>query len=176
MSQLFEVFTNTVKQQVASVTDEATLLKSVSDSLKTLLGKPGWLPPAYTKPRDDRYAQYPLYVAPDGSFSIVSFVWLPGQQTPVHDHTVWGVVGIHQGVERTEAFREIDGKLQVVKTIDATVGEVGAVSPQIGDVHRVGNVSDDVAVSIHVYGGDIGNINRHVYDESSGQASGFVSG
>jgi predicted metal-dependent enzyme (double-stranded beta helix superfamily) len=173
---MFEQFIRDVTGIVQKNNDEAALLREVSASLKSILGKPDWLPAAYIKPRSDRYAQYPLYVAADGSFSVVSFVWSPGQSTPVHDHTVWGVVGIHQGVERTEAFREVDGQLAVTKVIDAGVGEVGAVSPAIGDVHRVSNVSDEVAVSIHVYGGDIGRINRHVFDEASGQASEFVSG
>lgn len=173
---MFETFIADVSRIVDSGRDEPDVLREVSDALKKILGKPGWLPDRYIRPRSDRYAQYPLYVAPDGSFSVVSFVWSPGQATPVHDHTVWGVVGIHQGVERTEAFRSVDDKLTVTRVIDAGVGEVGAVSPAIGDVHRVSNVSDELAVSIHVYGGDIGRIERHVFNEQSGEPSSFVSG
>ncbi len=173
---MFTQFVESMKSIVASGDDEKAVLESVSTELKKILGQPDWLPASHAKPREDRYAQYPLYVDPDGRFSVVSFVWKPGQWTPVHDHTVWGVVGIHQGLERTEAYREVDGKLQKTKTIDATVGEVGAVSPTIGDVHKVGNVSDDVAISIHVYGGNIGTVKRHVFDDHTMQPSEFVSG
>lgn len=173
---MFTQFVDNLKTIVTDGKDEGEVLKSVSAELKTILGKPGWLPATHTKPRDDRYAQYPLYVDPNGKFSVVSFIWKPGQWTPIHDHTVWGVVGIHQGLERTQAYRDVDGKLQMTKTIDASVGEVGAVSPTIGDVHRVGNVSDDVAISIHVYGGDIGMIKRHVFDDQTMAPSEFVSG
>ena len=51
------------------------------------------------------------------------------------------------------------------------------VSPTIGDVHRVQNAYDDrVSISIHVYGGGIGRIRRHVFDESTGAVKEFVSG
>src|SRR3954452_13064216 len=32
------------------------------------------------------YSQHVLHVEPDGSFSVVGLVWLPGQVTPIHDH------------------------------------------------------------------------------------------
>ena len=175
MSDPFAAFVQTCRRAIASGDDEPRVIGAVQDALRPLLGQPGWLPDSHARPRSDRYAQYPLYVAADGSFSVVSFVWLPGQWTPVHDHTVWGVIGIHQGVERTQAYRRRDGRLVLEKTIEAEVGDVGAVSPRIGDVHRVGNVSDALSISIHAYGGDIGRIERHVFDEA-GQASGFVSG
>ena len=51
------------------------------------------------------------------------------------------------------------------------------VSPTIGDVHRVRNAyGDRVSISIHVYGGNIGRIRRHVFDEATGAVKEFVSG
>jgi predicted metal-dependent enzyme (double-stranded beta helix superfamily) len=35
---------------------------------------------------------------------------------------------------------------------------------------------DEVAVSIHVYGADIGAVRRHVFDPQSGRQRDFVSG
>ncbi|MEZ5661465.1 MAG: cysteine dioxygenase [Burkholderiaceae bacterium] len=175
MSADFEKFITTCRAAIANERDEAKVIGAVQDALREILGREGWLPESHCQPRGDRYAQYPLYVAADGGFSVVSFVWSPGQSTPIHDHTVWGVIGIHQGRERTEAFRYQDGRLVVTKTIDAEVGDVGAVSPRIGDIHRVGNVSDQVAISIHAYGGDIGRVERHVFDEQGGSRD-FVSG
>ena len=56
-----------------------------------------------------------------------------------------------------------------------TAGQVEAVSPTIGDWHRVSNASDGVSISIHVYGGNIGKISRHRLDEN-GEIIDFVSG
>jgi predicted metal-dependent enzyme (double-stranded beta helix superfamily) len=55
-------------------------------------------------------------------------------------------------------------------------GEVAAVSPRIGDIHRVSNAYPDrVSISIHVYGANIGAVERATYD-TTGQAKRFVSG
>ena len=56
-------------------------------------------------------------------------------------------------------------------------GQVTAVSPSIGDVHEVANdLSDQVSISIHVYGRNIGRVQRHVFDPTTGAAKSFVSG
>ena len=50
------------------------------------------------------------------------------------------------------------------------------MSPRIGDVHRVSNVlADQVSISIHVYGGNIGAIHRSMLD-ADGVERPFVSG
>jgi predicted metal-dependent enzyme (double-stranded beta helix superfamily) len=56
-------------------------------------------------------------------------------------------------------------------------GQVEMVSPTLGDVHRVRNAfADKVSISIHMYGGNIGEVRRHVFDAATGQAKPFVSG
>jgi predicted metal-dependent enzyme (double-stranded beta helix superfamily) len=55
-------------------------------------------------------------------------------------------------------------------------GQVDRVSPRIGDVHVVANEGGEVAVSIHVYGANIGAVRRHTYDAASGARRDFVSG
>ena len=56
-------------------------------------------------------------------------------------------------------------------------GDVDCVSPTLGDIHRVSNVYDDrVSISIHVYGGNIGRISRHVFVVETGERKPFISG
>jgi predicted metal-dependent enzyme (double-stranded beta helix superfamily) len=117
----------------------AEMMRDVPVALKPLLAGDAWLPPAAAVPHPDRYQQYLLYCDPAARFSVVSFVWGPGQETRIHDHTVWGAVGQLKGRE-------------------------------------VRNGSDGVSISIHVYGGDIGRIERHAYDPVTGAESIFVSG
>ena len=157
---------------------ENDLLAQLRPALAELVSHDDWLPPAFAKPGADRYRQYPLHVDPDGRFSIVSFVWGPGQATPIHDHTVWGLIGMLRGAEFSQGYRfagrnnlQPDGP-----PVRLSPGQVEAVSPRLGDVHRVHNAYDDqVSISIHVYGADIGRISRSTYDES-GVAQPFVSG
>ena len=55
-------------------------------------------------------------------------------------------------------------------------GDVDRVSPRIGDVHVVSNAGSQTAVSIHVYGANIGAVRRHTFDPATGKAREFISG
>ena len=55
-------------------------------------------------------------------------------------------------------------------------GDIEAVSPTVGDWHRVSSARDDgLSISIHVYGADIGQVRRHRLDDQ-GAVIDFVSG
>lgn len=180
MNEHFNQFISSMTRLVDSAgSDEARILEEGGALLAKLVARDDWLADAWTQPHPEYYQQYLLHCAPDKSFSVVSFVWGPGQKTPVHDHTVWGLIGMLRGSETEESFvlgnsGEPPRSMGIVR-LDP--GMVGKVSPAIGDVHRVANAHDDrVSISIHVYGADIGQVSRHVYDEATGQAKPFVSG
>ena len=79
--------------------DEATLLDQGQGLLHSLVAHDDWLPDALAQPDPNRYQQYLLHCDSRQRFSIVSFVWGPGQQTPIHDHRVWGLIGMLRGAE-----------------------------------------------------------------------------
>jgi len=158
--------------------DEAALLPPARDLLARLIARDDWLPDAYAQPHPDRYQQYLLHCDSAERFSVVAFVWGPGQGTPIHDHRVWGLVGVLRGEERAENFgRASNGAL--VSTGPAHVlrpGEVEVLSPAAGDIHRVHNgLADAPSISIHVYGGNIGAVARATYD-LDGTERPFISG
>ncbi|MBO0826733.1 MAG: cysteine dioxygenase family protein [Streptosporangiales bacterium] len=118
----------------------------------------------------ERYCQHVLHIEPDGSFSVVALVWLPGQVTPVHDHVSWCVVGVVQGTESETLYRlgERDGGPCLVESgrSENPPRSVCAFAPP-GDIHRVRNIGAGTAVSMHVYGADIGELGssiRRCYD------------
>jgi predicted metal-dependent enzyme (double-stranded beta helix superfamily) len=162
---------------IEQVEDEHTLLLAGERLLRELIATDDWLPDAYAQPHPEHYQQYLLHADSEERFSIVSFVWGPGQQTPIHDHTVWGLVGVLRGAERVERFsRKGAGAFIIEDTAYLAKGQIDAVSPTIGDVHRVSNgIDDGVSVSIHVYGANIGGVRRSVYDRA-GRAKPFISG
>src|SRR6201995_5568893 len=57
------------------------------------------------------YQSHLLYADPGGTFSVSAMVWLPGQQTPVHDHVAWCVTAVLQGREHEEIFALANKKL-----------------------------------------------------------------
>ncbi len=158
---------------------ENELLPEIGKAMQALVREDNWLAPEYAKPHPEYYQQYLLYAAPDDSFSVVSFVWGPGQKTPIHDHTVWGVIGMLRGTEKaqgyglsTQGIPEPEGDV-----IELVPGAVEYVSPQIGDIHRVQNaLSDRVSISIHAYGANIGKVSRHVFSPETGAIKEFISG
>ena len=167
-----------VEQTGPDTGNEAALLAGATGPLRELVSHDDWLPDAMARPHPVYYQQHLLYGDPLDRFSLVSFVWGPGQQTPVHDHTVWGLIGVLRGAELDQHYRAEAGKLVADGgEVLLSAGQVAAVSPTLGDVHRVRNAHDDqVSVSIHLYGGNIGRIRRHVYDAASGETKPFISG
>ncbi|RPE02200.1 cysteine dioxygenase [Candidatus Pantoea deserta] len=157
--------------------DEATILERGSELLRPLLQHDDWLDETFAQPHPQHYQQYLLYADAQQRFSVVSFVWGPGQQTPVHDHRVWGLIGMLRGAEVSQGFRLANGELvEEGAPVRLDPGHIDAVSPRVGDIHRVSNAFDDrVSVSIHVYGANIGAVTRAVYRED-GSEKPFISG
>lgn len=159
--------------------DEHTLLDEGARLLRELVSHDDWLPESCAQPHPQYYQQYLLYCDPLERFSVVSFVWGPGQKTPVHDHTVWGLIGMMRGAERCRRFeRHGPGvAMSAAESQRLLPGDVDRVSPTVGDIHEVANAYEDRAsISIHVYGANIGAIARHVYDPATGVEKAFVSG
>ena len=157
---------------------EAAILAEGRTLLAALVARDGWLPEALLEPDPEHYRIHRLHLDPDGRFSVSAMVWGPAQATPIHDHTVWGMVGVLRGRERCEEFGlplAAGGPLVRGEVHELAPGEIDLVSPSIGDIHRVSNaLADGVSVSIHVYGGDIGSLARSRYDDA-GHATPFVS-
>ncbi|OVZ60770.1 cysteine dioxygenase [Pigmentiphaga sp. NML080357] len=146
--------------------------------LRELIAHDDWLPEDCARPHPTYYQQYLLYRDPADRYSVVSFVWGPGQRTPIHDHGTWGVIGMLRGAEFSRAYAKVDGRLVAAPTEERLEpGQTALVSPTAGDIHLVRNAFDDqVSISIHVYGTDIGKQTRHVFDPGTGAAKPFVSG
>lgn len=171
-------FVGSIAELVDTSAAEATILDKGSKLLENLVTTDDWLPQEFSQPSPQRYQQYLLHCDSRERFSIVSFVWGPGQSTPIHDHRIWGLVGVLRGAEQVESFgRRSDGTLSEIGTPAILVaGKVDSFSPTTGDIHRVSNAdADRVSVSIHVYGANIGAVERSTYDEV-GHPKRFISG
>ena len=139
----------------------------VVDALRAHLPDPAVILPARLRRGDPvGYQSHLLYGEPDGSFSISAMVWLPGQATVIHDHVAWCVTGVLQGREYEEVFALTDGGRALefgARNVNLT-GSVSGFAPP-GDIHRVRNTGDDVAISLHVYGADISRLGNSIRRE-----------
>ena len=140
---------------------------SVARALRANLPQPAEILAAPLRRGDPAgYQSHLLYAEPDGSFSISAMVWLPGQQTMIHDHVAWCVTGVLQGREHEEIFALADGGRALTLTV-RNVNQAGAVSgfAPPGDIHSVRNTGDTVAISMHVYGADISRLGNSIRRE-----------
>ena len=129
--------------------------RAVCAALRPALSAPDLLLPEQRVGDPAAYRSHLLHVAPDGAFSLVALVWLPGQATAIHDHLSWCVVGVYEGAEHETRYRpHPDGHLVESGTAVAFPGDVAGLLPP-GDIHRVHNTSDTTAISLHVYGADL---------------------
>jgi predicted metal-dependent enzyme (double-stranded beta helix superfamily) len=173
-------FTKQVEEVVKNSKSESEALRQLKPLLERLLANPS-LPSEVFKPRLDRFAMNLIHMPNDESFSVVGAVWNPGQTTPIHDHLTWALIGVYKGEERESLYRRLDdrsnpkfAKLELASESINTKGHVTVLSS--AGIHRVENVSKSPAWSVHVYGRDIGNTERHSYDPVTGEVGRFVSG
>jgi len=99
------------------------------------------------------FARHVLHAEP--AFSVVAVVWRPGQRTPIHDHIAWCSFVVLQGVEYETLYRDDGDHLREIGRVANGTGDASGFAPP-GDIHRVHNTGDITAVSLHVYGADLG--------------------
>lgn len=171
-----------VRAVVRRARDAREASGGVARVLEASAGQDELLTAGQRRARSDGYTQHLVHVDEKEAFSIVSLVWLPGQETPVHDHIAWCVPAVHEGREAEIHYSGVsraDGMLEAPgheSEVDYLVekdrrtnraGDVTALTPP-GDIHRVWNPGPEKAISIHVYGADIsqaGTSIRRCYDQ-----------
>lgn len=165
-----KIFEESVGNVLKDVKSEKEIVNLIKPHLKELLKTDGLIPEQYSHPKEKKYSQYLLYQPLDQSFSVVAFIWGPGHTAPIHDHLTWGLVGIYQGAIEETRYVKVDnnkGKdgltLNISERIIANKHDISTVYPPNSDIHSVRNPYSETAISIHVYGADIGKQQRHLY-------------
>jgi predicted metal-dependent enzyme (double-stranded beta helix superfamily) len=110
----------------------------------------------------------------DRSFSLQVFVWPPGTETKIHDHSCWGVYCCAVGSVREERFERLDDGSTLDHARLKKVWELmwskedgaSSVLPSDGGIHRVGNPGEGMAISVHLYGPRVGKVDGRDYDPS----------
>ncbi|WP_051338731.1 cysteine dioxygenase family protein [Streptomyces flavidovirens] len=173
------VFISEVREAVALGLPPDPTAHLVGERLAPHLGAGDLLTAGQRASDPEHYRQHLLHAEPDGSFSVVALVWLPGQRTPVHDHVAWCTTGVHAGAEHERRYRLVpscDGtaaRLVATRDVVNPRGTVCGFAPP-GDIHLVWNAGTDVAISLHVYGADLSRLGtsvRRVYEVPAERAA-----
>lgn len=177
MTGAFVDFISAVASVIGPRRGSEETVRAIEPLVRSLVAEHGWLQEKYRRPISFKpYAQYLLYRPPDHTFSVVSFVWNPGQGSPIHDHCTWGVIGQYEGEEEESRFRFVDNRLERVGVVLARPGDVSHVYPPSREIHQIVNRSATPSISIHLYGGDIGSQRRHSFDPDTAMMREFISG
>jgi predicted metal-dependent enzyme (double-stranded beta helix superfamily) len=85
-----------------------------------------------------------------------------GRRTPPHDHGTWAMILLLSGREKNTLYRREAAGLR--KAGEATL-ERGSILPMLGEtVHVAESIGDTPAIGLHVYGGDILELPRRMWD------------
>jgi predicted metal-dependent enzyme (double-stranded beta helix superfamily) len=180
-SEVVRSFVERVRATVATEDDARSACEALRTSFSELLARRDWLPEAYQHdvPQSGMgggIGQWLLFRAADRSLSLFSLVVPPGQKTPIHDHLAWGLIGIYRGSQDEEIYRPGERTIELVRRRPLAPGDHYVLLPPLDDVHCVRTTSDVTSVSIHLLANDTGCVNRHTYDEQTGEARPFRSG
>lgn len=151
-------FIEQMTTEVCGRGDQSSQVERTVSLLTELVQDPSWLRPEWTVPSSQQYARHPVYLDPEGRFEVLALVWLPGQETLLHDHDgTWGVEGVVRGTITVTNYQREESpepglvRLRELGTEVLRRGQTGQVLPP-ADCHVVGNRGGETAISIHVYG------------------------
>ena len=110
----------------------------------------------------------------DGSFSLQLFVWPAGTRTMIHDHSSWGAYACAAGTVFEERYERLDdgsrhehARLEEAWHLAWSPKDgASTVLPGNGGIHRVGNPYEETAVSVHLYGPRLEEVDGRDYDPS----------
>lgn len=160
----------------------AAIVAEAKPVFEELLRDMNWLDEKFQQPMKDGIANYMLAKATDDSWTVVSTVWWPGYGTPVHDHLIWGMVGVWKGVELERRYHRVDdrstpGYARLVEVGESynQPGDVSILVPPDEDYHLIRNTQEEPSYSIHIYGGSLDGVLRHSYDLETGEIREFRS-
>jgi hypothetical protein len=100
-----------------------------------------------------------LYLNPKRLFSLRMFLYGPGDYTPIHDHSSWGVSGAVEGY----------AQLRQAAPVYLQPGQIEVTRPLNEGIHQTGNPVDDTTIMISVYGSPVRRLYINRFDDKTGK-------
>ena len=152
-------------------------LREAVPVLYRLVGDPDFLG-AHVLPHSEEAGRaeewYVAYHRDDGPYSLQVFAWPPGTRTRIHDHSSWGAFCCVVGSILEERYERVDdgslpdyARLKKLWRLEWRKEDgISTVLPYERGIHRVGNPEVEPAISLHLYGPRLGEIDGRDYDPS----------
>lgn len=111
-------------------------------------------------------ARQVFYRSPE--LTLLKVCFPQGRRTPPHDHGTWAAILLLSGEEKNTLYRCEDGKLRTAGEAALTRGKI--LSMRADTVHVAECRSDAPAIGLHVYGGDIFELPRRMWNPETLEA------
>ena len=128
--------------------------------------------------QDASYASYLLYLSEGADLCIVLDVFMAKQAAVAHNHLCWCVFSCLEGMEREYLFDVPDDLSAAPVEVMARLREPGQVTiahAAPGAFHQVECAQGDMAISLHIYGADIGRLERQMWNKAEARYVPFRS-
>lgn len=173
MSQLTGILADFISelQNISSLSHSDThIIQATMPLMQDLVATCDWLPAQYFDYDQTRgYTAYLIHEEHDHRLQVNIVTWRPNFELPPHDHGTWAILGILMGVERNVIWRRLDdgatpGYAEIVQEDELLIqpGEVIVLGPH--EIHSVKNMTDDIGVSIHIYGMNLNYTGRSQFN------------
>lgn len=108
----------------------------------------------------------------DDTVSVWRTSFDPGVSVPAHDHQMSAVISVYQGQERNDFFEaDPNGGLRRSGEVVLEPGSVLSVGPSA--IHSVTCISEEPALGLHVYLGNLTEVDRTLFDIDNGTSMKF---
>ncbi len=163
-------FVQELREIAAGTGDAREITRRVRPLVRALAAAPIWLAPTHAVP-DERqgFGIHVLHEEPNHSLLVFAAAWLPHRGVAPHDHGTWAVVAGVRGRERNTIWKRLDdrsrpGRAKLRKVGETIVGPGDVLMMLPDTIHSVANDTDDVTVSLHVYGFNLNLTRRSQFD------------
>lgn len=152
-----------IQSMIELAESEREILFIGRDLMRRLVASDDWLPEAFARPDERQGQPYLLYSDSLERFCVTSTVLREGQSMIVRQDKAWEIFGVLRGAV-VRAHRSESGvgtattdneKSYAPASVDASLSNTR------GSAIQWANVGAQVAIGVHVYGGDIGAISRY---------------
>lgn len=153
-------------------TGEAKMLEAVPLLAQRMVAnRHNWLRPSMCVPNAPGAGAgvFPLHEEADHSLAVVVVTWLPGDETPPHDHGTWAVIAGIEGHETNHWWKRLDdatipGYADVRRAGRQRIDCTTCIAMPGDAIHSLHNDSDEVSITLHLYGVNVDFTDRRKFD------------
>ena len=173
-------FVEDLRQITNEDTEESSILQKVTPLAQTFAVDTSWRDEKYYETDEEQgFGLHLLHEEPDHTLAVFAISWLPGKGVTPHNHRTWSVVVGVDGTEENTFWKRTDdgtqpGFASIEETARKTI-EQGEVIGMKGDaIHSVINPSDQITLSLHVYGKHLNYSGRSLFDPDANTEEKFI--